>query len=355
VFGELIGVLADREADLWQLGQDLYDSSFPDGARGATLVRVGSLTGAVPEGSTSSRVLVRLTGTIGAVIPADTTRFSDAEHRQVALDAARTLTGDDLVECTAVVAGPARFPVGSITVIDTPRAGLTAVTNPAIEFVVGSYTESDTEFRIRRAQSLRALGGGSVDAIRAHLLEVAGVSECVVAQNTTDTTTSDGIPPHAVAVVAVGGLDAAVAAALMATKPVGIATYGTTSVDVLDSSGRYHTIKLSRSDDLPIYVTVQVVCAGDPPADLAMQVKDALLAYGLTHYTLGAKIRATPLGTALLPDPTTGVAEVPTVIDVDHIYIGTAPNPSSSASITPTYRQRGVLDAARIVVTSVSA
>src|SRR5262249_36114068 len=86
------------------------------------------------------------------------------------------------VACEAVDTGPLPAPAGTLTVIDTPVAGLSSVTNAA-DAILGRNQETDSELRIRREEELRAAGKGTVDAIRALLLEVLNVVQAKVLQN----------------------------------------------------------------------------------------------------------------------------------------------------------------------------
>jgi uncharacterized phage protein gp47/JayE len=79
--------------------------------------------------------------------------------------------------------GPIPAPVNSLTEILTPIAGWTAITNPTAG-VTGRFIETDSELRLRRANSTRLAGNATVEAIRARLLqEVAGVTTALVFEN----------------------------------------------------------------------------------------------------------------------------------------------------------------------------
>lgn len=85
----------------------------------------------------------------------------------------------------ATVTGDIDAPVNSLTVIVTPATGWLSVNNPT-QATVGRNEETDTELRARRLISLKIIGAGTVDAIRARVLEVTGVTACSVNENTTD-------------------------------------------------------------------------------------------------------------------------------------------------------------------------
>lgn len=80
-------------------------------------------------------------------------------------------------------AGPIACPPDSLTEILTPVAGWDSIINPD-EGVLGRFVETDAELRLRRLKSLRLLGRGTVEAIRAQLLAV-GATSALVFENRT--------------------------------------------------------------------------------------------------------------------------------------------------------------------------
>ena len=79
--------------------------------------------------------------------------------------------------------GPIPAPVGTLTEILTPVSGWSSINNTKAG-ATGRLTETDSELRIRRQNSLRLLGAATVEAIRARILqEVTGVTSCFVFEN----------------------------------------------------------------------------------------------------------------------------------------------------------------------------
>ena len=73
VFGQLVGIISERESLIWELSEDVYNSSFPDTAFGASLDNVTALTGITRQGAQESQIFgVRLFGTALSVVPAGT-------------------------------------------------------------------------------------------------------------------------------------------------------------------------------------------------------------------------------------------------------------------------------------------
>lgn len=73
VFGQLVGIMAEREASIWELAEDVYNSQYPDTAEGAALDNVVAITGITRRAATNSRVFGQLLfGTVATLVPAGT-------------------------------------------------------------------------------------------------------------------------------------------------------------------------------------------------------------------------------------------------------------------------------------------
>jgi len=348
VFGQLIGIFSERLADAWQLGLAVYNAAFREGAVGVQLDNIGALTGTSRRAATYTKVNLTLTGTNGTVITAGRIVSIPATGAKLTNDSGGTITGGTLVlEFRATETGPITAYAGTVTNIDTPVAGWTSVTNPADHFNLGADVESDAAYRLRQVAELRGQGLGTVAAIRAAVLVVANVTECFVFENSTDATDANGLPPHSFEAVVANGLDADVAKAIADSKPVAIATHGTTTQATTDGNGFSVSIKFSRPQTLNIYVeaTVTVNPALFPSNGLDL-IKAAIVAYGDTNYHVGSEVRAS----ALLPSI---FAACPGVLECTMPFIGTAPSPGTSTTINVNNRQLADLDTSRITLNPV--
>jgi len=401
--GQLIGIISERESELWDMASEVYASRDPDQATGAALAALAMITGTVgPKAATHSQLgALTLGGTTGTIVPAGSQASVSgtgvklqtlqsgtlaavsawAGSHGYALGARATNggsvyevvtagtsassggpttsgtditdgsvhwrylgAGDGAVDVTAqaVDTGPLAAPSRTISQIETPVSGWAWVTN-ANDAAPGTDEETDAALRTRRLAELEAQGNSTVDAIRAHLLRVAGVTACTVFENITDTTDTDGRPPHSVEVVATGGATQDLLNAVWAAKPGGIQSYGTTSGTVVDSQGTDHTVSFARPVPVPIYLILDVAINADLyPADGDAQVEAAVLAYGIASLALGVDV---------IPFQLSRVIEVSGVEDVT-IYLGTAPAPSGQTKISIGHTQQAVLDSSRITVTS---
>lgn len=68
IFGQLVGIFSEREALIWELLEEIYNSAFPDTATGTSLDNAVALTGVTRLQATYSLVTARAFGTLGTVI-----------------------------------------------------------------------------------------------------------------------------------------------------------------------------------------------------------------------------------------------------------------------------------------------
>jgi uncharacterized phage protein gp47/JayE len=347
-FGQFVGIMAERLADLWLTGQDVYAAMDPDSSTGTALDALAGLTGTIRKPATHSTVSLTATGTPGTVLLAGrVASVVTAGTRFVTLaDATIGAGGTVDIVAQAEDTGPKVGNAGTVTVIETPVSGWTSVTN-ALDADLGSDVETDSALRIRREQELRLGGKSALEAIRTDVLETLGVTSCTVFQNVSDTTDGNGIPPHAVRCLVLGGADADVASSIFGSVAAGIATDGTTTVSVTDSQGVAQSIKFSRPSLVNIYVSLTLTYdASAYPADGDAQVKAAIVAFGDAQKT-GKDVTSTGVLAQAF--------KVAGVLDVSAAYIGTAPSPASAATISVSAFQLATFDTSRITITSSSA
>lgn len=399
-FGQIIGILADREDEKWAAAEAVYAAFTPDGATGAALDQLAAITGTLRDPAKRSTVTALLTGTPTTVVASAKqasvvgtgTRFETTADATIAAATAwapstayivgdirtnsgniyratgagnsaaaggPTGNGSAIVDGTvtwrfigvgtgyvsaamqSVDTGPKVANAYSLTVIETAVSGWSGVNN-VLDAVLGEDIETDASLRLRREAELQAIGSSPVEAIRAELLRVADVISAFVFNNPTDNTDADGIPPHSIEALVRGGADADIWAALFKSTAAGIGTHGATSGVVTDSQGFSHTVKFNRPTVLPIYVIANVTV--DPakfPADGVEQIRDAIVEFGDARGE-GYDVVAAALSAQAF--------SVPGVLNVTDLFIGIAPGPAGSATITVTTRQIADYDSARVTI-----
>jgi|SRR5882672_1541454 len=353
--GQFIGIVAKKDAEIWEVGQIAYNAFNRNAAEGVQLDNIGDLTGTPRLAATKS--FVTCTVNLGAsfsqppgvmtanVVGQPNTKFVNRDT------VTSTTAGNYSAVFQASVTGPVVANAGTLTVITTPVSGWNSVTN-ALDASLGTNIETDTAYRVRQRNELSATGSATVDGIRADVLRVPGVIECFVFENTTDAVDINGLPPHSFEVVIFDGTvptasDAAILQTIWNDKPSGIATYGSTSGTAVDSHGTTRTVYFSRATVLTVYMNFQNVVT-DPaffPGDGIAQIKAAAVLRGSQILTLGADVIALQFKGAAL--------SVPGVVDVPTLLLGFSPSPSGTANLVVGIRQVARLDTTNIAVTVV--
>jgi uncharacterized phage protein gp47/JayE len=151
--------------------------------------------------------------------------------------------------------GPITAEVGELTEIVTLVPGWDRVNNLQVASL-GRLTETDAALRTRYKSGVYALGAATLPALQANLeSRVPGITSVRVFENDTDVVDVVGRPPHSIHVVAQGGLDSEIAAAIFQYKAAGIDTFGAIETEVIDSEGTAHEIHHDRPT--PVYIWVK--------------------------------------------------------------------------------------------------
>jgi len=397
-FGQLRDLIASPLSTLWELGETLAGSFDPTGVNGVLLDNLCALTGTyrrpafpsyaeqvvftgdaatvlpvgrrvrVPTTSTIFETLDELTlvaaTTWGAgAIAAGEFRSSDGGIWYCTAGGTSTTAptgagpwvngavtwtrvGEGLAfaqgNCEATANGALQGYAGTITVIDTPVGGWESAYN-LTDAIPGALVESDSALRVRRTAEIAAMGSSPFPAILGRLLRVEGVTKVTLFENCTDNTV-DSITPHAIEALIEGGTDAAIRAGIFAAKSGGIETCGGVSGSVVDAGGTSHTIKFSRVAEVDIWIKLALsINPGEYPSDGDAQVKAAIVAYG-DAVAAGRDVVALAIAAR--------VFDVPGVLDIPTLLIGTVNPPVSSTTIAISVRQKATYDTSRISITT---
>jgi uncharacterized phage protein gp47/JayE len=156
-------------------------------------------------------------------------------------------------------------PTNSLDTINTPVSGWTSVTN-LLQGDTGRGVENDTDFRVRRDNSLRISGGGTFDAVRARLRqEVANVTGVFIIQNKSDIVDGEGRPPHSYEVVISGGDEQEIAEKIWELGPLGIQTVGNIERTIVDSQGDNQIVKFSRATQIFVWIRITLTLYSEEP------------------------------------------------------------------------------------------
>lgn len=194
----------------------------------------------------------------------------------VALTQGQAILGFGTGVFRATTPGPVPAPAGALTAIQTAVPGLEAVLNP-MAAELGSDDEPDAAFRLRWLNSVSAPESASLDAIRAAILAVDGVTAVWLTENPSPTPTGL-LPPHSLELIVEGGQDQDIAEALWRVRPAGIPLVHVrgqrVGVSVLDAAGGAHELVFNRPAEIQAWLHVRY--EAHPEEDLPDAVEDLL-------------------------------------------------------------------------------
>lgn len=280
-------------SELWELVEAVYNANDPNFSSGEALDRMGLLTGTERLDPVKSTVTATVNLDNGTSIAAGDLIASvdgNPDARFVSTELVENTSGitDDFdVAMEAEDSGVVVCNAGTLTVIESPIVGLNSITN-ALDADLGSDLETDAAYRVRRVEDLRGLGTSPIDAIRSDLLNVTDVEEVFLFENTTDAVDGNGLPAHSFEALVLNGAAQDIVDQIWASKPAGIATYGSSNGSVVDSSGTTQTVYFSRPTEKTLYIDINVTIDADTyPADGADQIKTSVVTFADTQFGVG--------------------------------------------------------------------
>lgn len=255
--GQFLAILAQDMYDMASKGAATYNSFSPVTAQGVGLsrnVKINGLTRRVATFSTVDLVIVGTTGTLlNGAVAADTVGQKWIIPDGTLIPDAGTIT----VTATAQDIGAIAAEANTITSIFTPTLGWQTVNNPAIA-TPGVPIETDAELRARQAISTANPSLTVLEGSQGAVSNLPGVTACVVYENDTDITDGNGLDPHSVEHMVLGGDSLEIAQTIALHKTPGCGTDGTTSEEVTDSKGMPLLIKFSRPSVAEIGVRITI-------------------------------------------------------------------------------------------------
>lgn len=291
--GKLIRNVSWDEAYLWELAEDVYNAPFVNTAEGTALDNVGMYLTITRRPATKAKAALTIYGVNETVVPKG---FLVSTKNNVIFETMEEVIikdGKTKVEVQSIEAGKSsNVDLGTITEIVNPTIGVERVVNEK-EAVGGLDIESDREFRERYKKSYSRVGGSTVLAITAALLDIDKVVDCEVRENVT-MEERDGIPPKSFACYVYGGEDEEIALAIYQNKSAGIQAYGETVIDVTDEKDQVHKIGFTRAKVQ--YIWVKIKAKKDKEFKGEDAIKRALINYIGGHDESGIEYTGLKLG-----------------------------------------------------------
>ena len=350
---QLISIFALALSDGFQAMQQDFNSRSPSFAIGAALDSIIKLNGLVRKGATFSTCLATITGTPGTEIVNGIVEDS-VFGQQWALPSDIIIPGGGsvIVLCTCLTAGAFPLSVGTLTIIVTPTAGWTSVTN-ATASTPGVAAETDAQLRARQAVSTELPSVTTLAGTIAEISAVPGVTRLNVVENQTNSVDANGNPPHSITAVVEGGdpTGVAIAKAIFNNRGIGCLTNGNITINVSDpNTGEITAISFDRPTYLTIYVTANVhLLTGGTSGTLTL-IGTAILNY-LNSLQIGERISYGALIATAMAAVNTNLSQPIAV--VESLFLAQTPTPTSTADILPGFNQVSQGVEPNIIVNSV--
>jgi len=318
----------------WEQAEAVYNAGYKDTAEGVALNHVGKYIGISRKQAAKATGQVTVTGDSGTEIPAGfILATGDGVQFNVVTAAKVGAGGTVVVDIEAVNAGETgNVPANTITEIINPKSGIASVINTT-GTSGGTDMEMDDQFKIRYDRSVSRGGSSTAASIAATLLELSGVRDVLVQENTTMNEVN-GIPAKSVAPFVFGGDNQEIAKAILKVKAGGIRSFGSTEITVTDSQGNQHIIGFSRPDIINIYVQATLETDSNFPVDGNEQVRTKIIQHiggqdeDATEYDglgLGEKVIYTKIIAA--------IQQVPGITDIPQLKVDTVSPPIGTSNI----------------------
>lgn len=276
--GQMVALVALAVHDANNTAIQVYNSFSPSSGMKDALTRNVKINGIVRKAATKSTVDVTLTGTAGTTITNGSVKDANGIIWNLPTSVTIDVGGSVTVTATCANSGAVAAVAGSITKINTPTRGWTAVSNPNAA-TVGSAVETDAQLRVRQAQSVAIPALTPFEAVDGAIANVTGVTRHKLYENDTRLVDSNGIPAHSIAAIVDGGDAQAIAQIIRGKKGQGVSTFGSTTITVPDKYDNPHAISFSRPVNVPIYVAITLKVFTGYTTQIGNQIKQAIADY----------------------------------------------------------------------------
>jgi uncharacterized phage protein gp47/JayE len=244
-------------------------------------------------------------------------------------------------EVVAINSGVIVQPANTIDTILTPMLGWDSVINP-VAATPGEERETDEQLRLRFRNGKFDRATNTLDAIYSALINLDNVSEVTIYENDTSVVDGNGVPAHSFLPIVSGGLSTDIANAIWDNKPIGILSYGNTTVSINDVQGFPHDVSFSRPDPVVIYISMDITTDINFPPNGNDAIKSALLSYFEANFGTGDDVIYSRLYT-----PINSISGH----QVNTLTIGTSPSPVGTSNVVIAFDEIASLSSVNIIIT----
>jgi uncharacterized phage protein gp47/JayE len=198
----------------------------------------------------------------------------------------------------AAATGAQMVAAGALNKVVSLVDGWTAVSN-LVEGITGTAVETDIDFRVRRKASVSFPATATTDAIMARFTNVPEITASLVLQNNTELADLNGVPPHYIWAIVLGGTDDQVAQIIFQTLSAGIGMFGATTVTVKGANGQSFPVTFDRPTVTDVYLTASISKNSKYPSSGDADIASAVSAFVEFNYTIGDELPFTRLYTPI--------------------------------------------------------
>ena len=294
--GQITGIFAQEGEDLREMLVQVYNSFDPDNAFGVSLDARVALNGIARQAGTYT--ITNVTVTVGQAItltgldtagpgnPVFTVQDNAGNQFQLIATHAFGGAGSAVLAFQAAAIGQVQVALNTITQQVTTVLGVTSVNNPTAPSTIGSNEETDAQLKVRRAKSFYLGANGPAAAVAAQLLNIPGMLDAFVAENTTGGTVN-GVPAHGLWIIVNPGVVTAsqIAQAIYSTRGPGCAMQGSQTFSVARPNSQTDLMKwdLALTQQLKVRFGVTAVSGLLPPNATIQAGVAAALIYKLNQ------------------------------------------------------------------------
>lgn len=294
--GQWVAIQAQASYDLMALAAATYNAFSPATSQSDALSRGVRINGIARRVATYSNADLTVVGQAGTTITNGQAQDVVGIKWNLPESFTIPLSGEIVVNATAELLGDIQAGAGTINKIHTPTRGWQTVTNVAAA-VAGEPVEDDATLRARQSSSTALPSLSVLDGTLGAVANVTGVTRYKAYENDQNTTDSDGLPPHSIAIIAEGGSVADIANAIATKKTPGTDTYGTTSYTTYDQYGVPNEINFFRPTEVAIGVDITITALQGYTTGYETLIKQSVADY-INSLGIGADVFHNRLFTA---------------------------------------------------------
>ncbi len=257
--GQLIGIFAQACTDVRGLAVQIYNNFDPDQASGTVLDQRVSINNIQRQGGTFTIQPIDITVSTTVTLQGLDANFNsltgtgytvqdNSGNQWILLNSTTLTAGLTTLNFRAAQIGLVQPITNSITNQVTVILGVTSVNNSAAPLTVGQNQETDSQLRLRRAQSPAIASSGYANGLLAAVLALTGVIEASIYNNRGNVTDGNGIPAHGIWLIVDGGSSSDIATTIYNKISDGANMKGSVTFNITTPSSEIFTAKW----DVPI-------------------------------------------------------------------------------------------------------